>query len=401
MKVLIKNHIFAGGAARSLLQYAKILIDNGAVVIAAGEITSDGVVNNYKENGIRVYDIYAFYRRNFLKNIILLFKFYKLVFDERPDIIITTDDLNAAFCSLIGRCLNIKVIIVRAGGNDPASDGLLKTWNCNQIIVFSMENKDYFIRHNYDLNRIKLISNRIEANSDVHYEEFYQKLGNNDEKIVLLIISRLEEGKLNSILTTFNIVECLAKKINNIQLMVAGTGSSEGLIRNRAAKINNKFNNEIIKMLGHVDEIQDIIMKSHLVFGKGRSVIEPVMMNRLGVVVGEDNKFSICTLDSFDNLYKYNFAGRNIKINTEIGEIYELISKLIKNEYDFSNFLKVNALVRESFDSVHLREKLLPLIKPNNKEIYNIGFIKLRIIFNYIYINIILVSDYLKRRIIK
>ncbi|MBC3888871.1 hypothetical protein GH810_11155 [Acetobacterium paludosum] len=400
MKVLIKLQRFAGGAPRSLLQYARALSDKGINIIAAGEaVPSDAIAENYKKNEIAIYYLNRFNNRKVLHNILLLFQLYKLIMKEKPDSIITTDGLDATFCSMLGKYFNMGVIIIRAGGPDPFSDTLLSTWNDNQLVVFSEENREYYIKHHYNPNKIRLISNRIEVSRDKNYENFYRLLENNEQTLSLLVISRLDKSKMNSILTMYKIIENLANEINNIQLIVAGSGDCSEFLSNEANKINQKFNGELIKLVGHVDNIQELILKSHLVFGKGRSVIEPIMMNRIGIVVGEDNEFSLCTGKSFENLYSYNFSGRNIIHRSGVDEIQQIIMDLRDGNYDYNNLINVADLVCLNYESIYLTDKLLPLIEQKSIEKRCYKLIKLRITGKIVALNIKLVFDYIRRRL--
>lgn len=400
MKVLIKLQRFAGGAPRSLLQYARALTDNGMSVFAAGEaVPSDAIVESYKKSGIEIYYIKRFNNRRVFLNTSLLVQLYKLIINERPDSIITTDGLDASFCSMLGKYFNICVTIVKAGGTDPYSDILLSTWNDNQLVVFSEENREYYVKHHYNPNRIKLISNRIEVSRDKNYENFYRRLENKEQMLSLLMISRLDRSKMNSVLTVYKIIENLATDISKIQLIVAGSGDCTEYLTVEANKINQKFNCDLIKLVGHIDNIPELILSSHLVFGKGRSVIEPIMMNRMGIVVSEDNNFSLCTMKSFENLYNYNFSGRKISHSTGVDEIHQLILALRDGTYNYNNHIGVADLVCMNYESIYLIDKLVPLIKQKsiNKNSYKL--IKLRIIFKIITLNIKLAFDYIKRRI--
>ena len=46
------------------------------------------------------------------------------------------------------------------------------------------------------------------------------------------------------------------------------------------------------------DELSSLmhLKESHIVFGKGRSIIEAILNNRISFVIGEDKKISLCTV---------------------------------------------------------------------------------------------------------
>jgi len=112
-------------------------------------------------------------------------------------------------------------------------------------------------------------------------------------------------------------------------------------------------------MLGLVTEVKQEIMAAHMVFGKGRSVLEPIMMNRLGVVVGEQDNMCLCLKDNFQNLYTFNFSGREIARQTTIEELSGIIGQLAANQYDFAPAQTAAEQVRLHYDVAHLPEQLL------------------------------------------
>ena len=87
------------------------------------------------------------------------------------------------------------------------------------------------------------------------------------------------------------------------------------------------------------------------------------MMNRIGCVIGEDGKSSICTSSSFDNLYHFNFAGRNITAYLDENRFDKTVLSLLEGTYDINLLLDSVAVVDKHYSAEYLEEAFWSVIQ--------------------------------------
>lgn len=365
MNILLKNHRFAGGSARSLLEYAKILQSHGNVIISAGEYVQNDVGDLYIKNSIEIVDIQKFLIRKVYQNFSNMLKLNRVIQEKDINLIITVSGMNAVISSIIGKINGIPVIIIIAGGESIGNDRLLSFWNSNDVICFSHENKANLIAASYNPNLIHLLSNRIKVREDNNWLEHYKGLIRHNNKLILFVASRLDKDKIQSINTILNFVEYLSEYEGNFELRIAGDGVMYDFVRQKTSYINNMVGKEIVKILGHVNNLEEEFENAHVLFGKGRSVLEPIMKNRIGVIVSEDNKFCICRTESFDNLYYYNFSGRNISHESSFDELKTIIFSLREGNINFNDIKSNASKVKNYYDISKLDTIFMNLIFNN------------------------------------
>lgn len=403
--VIIINALLSGGAPRSLLQYALVLKKNGYNVYSAGQFVKNDAYLLYEDNGIPIYNIERIKSMTSLyKNYRLLINLYKMIISKKTSIIIANGSMDASIFSFIGKILGIPVIIVIAGGPPKVPVEGYKFWNNNHVICFSNENKKCLIDNGYNESNITVISNRIKVNPSNNYLEFYNHLTDINEKIIVLFASRLDRDKFCSIEKMLSLIEEISKYVSNVEFRIAGSGEYYDLIKQKVETINIKLNgNNNVILLGHINDIEKEYNKAHIVFGKGRSVIEALLYNKIGFVISEDKKVSLCDLESYENLYYYNFSGRNMQYDCSTQFIGSMLKELRAGEYDIKAYGKVFECVRESYHIDKLEDKLMGLINKYkaNESIYKKTFSPLntiRILFFLLHITFIRIKNKVSRK---
>jgi len=127
-----------------------------------------------------------------------------------------------------------------------------------------------------------------------------------------VLVSRLVKEKFNSIVLAIETITYMKSRGIPVVLKIAGAGDCLDELEKVANQTNRMFNEAIINFLGHVPDVEELLFDAHLVFGKGRGVLEGIMTNRIGIVVGEDSRMALCKATTIENLYTYNYSGRNI-----------------------------------------------------------------------------------------
>ncbi|MGN8646339.1 glycosyltransferase [Gracilibacillus sp. HCP3S3_G5_1] len=388
MKILYKNAGFGGGAPKSLLQYVKISKKHDIDVVVLGQFTYEPV--EYKQNNIKLVELPNFHIKKPFKSFIILLKYLNIIKKEKPDIIHTTTLMNCYFHKIISTLINIPIIYNIPGGKiDKFSAQLLED---EKLLVYSEENKLELSKYGYDTNKITVISNRMDTNISIdEYSQHYKYITKNDTEIKLLMISRMSDHHIKSLRYIIKMAEKLYKNNLNVKLDILGDGKHYKNISNLANELNEKYNKNFIIIHGFKNNVLDYIKESHIVFGKGRSVIDGILNCRICFVVSEMNTISHCNLRTFENLRTYNFSGRNLEDIISYDELENCILNLRRGNSNLSYVKKLKQLTQEFYDIKFAENKIIDLYKSTQPTAPNYNPKLFKIIREYIqfYINAI------------
>lgn len=328
MKILVKIMGFGGGAPLSLLQYAKYWRDRGDEVCVLGEYCGAEVL--FDKERIRTVNFPAFRKRKPIKNIHTLYLTSRYISVYKPDLLVWWTEDEAIFGSIISDKFSIPSAYVFAGGK--MLSYITKVLNPRPVLVFSIENKTDLIKQGYCAERVHQISNRIEYKDDnIGYKKVLIKERNN-----AVLMSRVTDTLYGSITTVLDVVCKYAKTHQGFYLTILGKGSKENDLRLLVDKINKELGYKAIEYKGYVTDTSAYIDNAMIAFGRGRSVIEPIMHGLFGVVVDEDGRFCICNSKTYRNLVDNNFSGRNIDNLTTYADLEELLNSLENGSIDSS-----------------------------------------------------------------
>ncbi|MBR4050898.1 MAG: hypothetical protein IKK09_10425 [Clostridia bacterium] len=357
MKILFRGISLSGGAPKSVFQHLRILKQDGhhiSVIIQGSEQYLKELYESEFESLTLLPDVVALFRkRRFTQLYRQLCREYKALKSSRPDLVIA---FGCAYPFFYGRfCseLQIPCIQLVAGGDLSDNELYLKGGEWCHAIGFSEENREVLRRYTHDKN-ISVIPNRIALKTK--FDSLPEHLATVQKGINILLTSRVAGGKYESIT---NFIDNLCRAADGrvkINLAVAGGGEKLEQLKKYVSGIDNPFVN--IEIKGHLDNLIPEFEKAHLVVGKGRSVLEPVMMNRPGCVIGDDGKIEPCTPENFDRLYRHNFSGRGLVCEDPVAVIKEVLASLANNTVDIENIFQTAQLAREYYSAEFLREKL-------------------------------------------
>lgn len=358
LKILYKNKQFSGGAPKSLLQYINIAKRNNKEVVSVGEF--NGLPTDYTSEDIKIINLPWFRIKKPFKNIIILIKYLKIIEIEAPDIIHTTTQENVYFDTIIEKVTGIPIIYNIPGGKiNKKTPSIMGDRN---ILVYSEENKLDLIKYNYNPERVKVISNRMDFKlTNNSYSEKYKFNKNNNDELKLLLTSRMTSRHVNSIKYIMQITDRLIKEDMNVRLNILGDGEKFRKIQNIANKINENHSRKIINLHGFRDDVDKFIYDSHVVFGKGRSVIDGIANCRVSFVVNENDQLSHCNLKTFENLRTYNFTARNVQYPTSYEGFVEIIKSIKNNTFNLSYLKELKQVTREFYDISFAEEKIMKL----------------------------------------
>ena len=371
-QVLFRGMNFSGGSPKSAYQYLNILKKYGSHITVFSEPCEDAVGELYNNSFDKVYfENNPFRLCNEYKLFELycqIIKDYSYIKKTKPGFVIILGHVNAFFFAPICSRLNIKNLTLIAGGDISKSSFFMSHTPTDHVICFSEENKDVLVDY-LDNDRITVISNRIQLKHIFDDLNTHYNFDENDT-LNILLTSRVSSDKYNSILAFIENINEVSDIIGtSISLTIAGDGDKFGDLKKTVANIQNPALNIILK--GHVDDLLPEFEKAHIVVGKGRSVIEPIMMNRIGCVIGDDGKVEFCSKENFDRLYHYNFSGRNLECDNPVECIEELLTKFRLSDYDLNSITETSELVRMYYSSEFLEDKFIDVLNrlvPSDKK---------------------------------
>lgn len=366
-KILFKNHILSGGAPKTVLEYAKIAKKEYEIFTMGKTPANDTINHLYYEENIEIIEIDSFHVRKIITNFFILLKYIKKIKKINPDLIVSVTENNYFIDNIIYKCLGVPIIYLMAGGDlrEVTIYSFAELIKDGEIIVLSQELRE--IIQGKITNKIYVIPNRMTFNEKKCPPKNIYKEKSKSVKAV--IIGRLSSDKIKSVNYTIDLVDKINELYIPMELDVLGDGIHFTDIKNKAKLINTKYRKEIVRVHGYTSETKKIIINSHIIFGKGRSVLDGVFNNRVSIVVSEDQESFLITEKSFDKLMNSNFTGRNrneIQKYSLVIEDYEKIAKnILSDDIFFIDLEKVNLIARKKYDINYIKSELLSVFQKN------------------------------------
>ena len=357
MNILYRGMSLGGGAPKSAYQYLRILKQDGHRISVIMQEREQGLKELYeREFGAltvmpNVVDLFE--KRAFIRLYRQLCAEYKALKANKPDLVFAFGTVYPFFYGRFCRELQIPCIQFIAGGDLAPTRLFLKNVEWCHSLCFSEENRDVLRRYMSD-RHISVISNRIELKKK--FSDLPEHISTAKNGIRILLTSRISQDKYESVIGFIDTLCRAAYGKMPVTLVVAGGGDKLDSLKKYVSDLENPFVN--IEVKGHLDNLVPEFERAHLVVGKGRSVLEPVMMNRPGCVIGDDGSVEPCTPENFDHLYHYNFSGREAQRNDYVAVLSRILDSLVNNTLDIEKVLCAAQLAREQYSAEYLREKL-------------------------------------------
>lgn len=327
MRIAIALPGFDGGAPKSVLRYAQILKSYKHEVLVCGKKGKKNLAEDYIKCGVEVYETqYNLLDKSKLRKVKSVIDTVEYILKWKADCIITVGIHLSAYVSNAVDNLDVECLCLIPGGNLTGGKRIIKTIKSRHAIVFSAENKAQLEHYGFQ-GDISVISNRISM-CDLHDSGTYYTPEKKNE-YAFLIASRLGADKSNSIKYVVDFVEWLNEKCPST-LTIAGDGPSACELKEYAqtkTAVKDK-----IHFIGAISDIEACYKKADICFGKGRSILEPLILGRYVVCVSEDRKMKWVDPNSFPKLEYYNFSGRNIEDPDSFAEVKELIDQIQQKE---------------------------------------------------------------------
>lgn len=126
------------------------------------------------------------------------------------------------------------------------------------------------------------------------------------------MMSRLERSKQNGIRYVLQAVEDLARRRSDFGFMLAGDGVLRDAITKDAAALNERIGRDVVRVIGHVNEVGAFLARNDINIGIGRCAFESMALGKPTLVVGNMGFAGAVEPRTLDELAYYNISGRNI-----------------------------------------------------------------------------------------
>ncbi len=360
MNILFAFFRLDGGAPLSALSYMKFLRAHGHMVYAAGTIGKEHIAEAFINAGVSLLPgasvSYLLSKHRYEEALRTYTQLYKMIAENEIDMVVSLQD-RFVYGRICAHC-NLPHIALVAGGT-LRSKWEVRYWKADHVICFSPENLETLVGCGIKADDISVISNRIDACLHPVWRDRYEQP---KAAVKMLAVSRLARGKTASLFTAINLTERLNQDGVPVTLDIAGDGNAFEMVRTAATGVNHRLGTKTVWLLGYHKDIGALANDYDIVCGKGRSVLEPIMTGRIGVVIGEDEKVCVHTEGSFSNLYYYNYSGRNIALETTYKEFKQLMLDILNGTVDGNTLEKDVEIVRRNYHTDSLEVKLNTIV---------------------------------------
>ncbi len=358
MKCIIRQYGLGGGAPRSILQHIKVLKcfsydDIECMTRNTDERLKIDFEEEVRQMIIRTSPAELCWERKYIRAFKEYLWEYKHIKQSNPNLVIVLGQLNGALYSDICQRLGIPLIIYIAGGPISQHDPCFDFWHDCEALCFSQENADMITRR-FSAAHTNVVSNRISIQN--RFDDIETHYMTHKNEVNVLIVSRLDSDKIKSIYSVISVLSKCATEDLSINIRIAGRGENQEDLRLFCDELQS--NQLKIHMIGQVHDLTEQFRWAHVIAGKGRSVIEPIMMNRIGCIIGEDEKIEFCCKGNFENLYHYNFSGRKLNNPDSYKEMHDMLNKIKNGEIGRDYVLEIAEMTIQQYGASHLPDKL-------------------------------------------
>lgn len=309
--LMITMGLGIGGAETHIVELSKELHRRGYDVIVA----SNGGI--YAEE-IRKYGIRHEEMPMNSRNAAAMFKSYrllkKLILQEKPDLVHAHARIPAFIAGLVRKSVDFPFVTSAHGVFD--TTGILKyvsNWG-DRTIAVSEDIKSY-LREKYRIpsQNIKVTINGIDTDKfspGVPTERVAQELGVDREHPVICHVSRLDEESSRFAEQLIESLPEIAAQVKGVQLVIAGGGGREEILKERALAINDLLERRAVIMTGPRTDINEIVALCDVFVGVSRTALEAMACEKPVILAGDAGYMGIFSREKLAEAKADNFCCR-------------------------------------------------------------------------------------------
>lgn len=285
--LLVTMGMDIGGAETHILELAKELKKRGNEVFVA----SNGGKYVGKLEEANIEHIYAPLNNKKIRNVLKSYKILKKTIKEKNiDLVHSHTRITSFICGVLKKILKFPYVTTAHGVFKITP--LLKImtdWGEN-VIAVSDDIKKYLLE-NYNIkeDNIFLTVNGIDTenfNKNIKFDEIEKEFNLKKNAKRIVNISRLDENTSIVAETLINSAEFLNNKIENLEILIVGDGDAFEKLKNKATKINEKVNKNLIIMTGARTDINKFTSCGSIFVGVSRAALEAMACEKSVILAG-------------------------------------------------------------------------------------------------------------------
>lgn len=347
-----------GGAETHVVELSKELTRRGYNIVVASN--GGAYQEELEKSGIKHY-IVPLQNKN-PKNVIKSFKLIREIIEkENIDIVHSHARIPSFIAGKLQKSMKFP-FVTTAHWVFTTKYGLkyITDWG-EKTIAVSEDIKKYLIE-NYNMSEDNIIVtvNGIDIEKfspDVDNSDVKAELGIGDDDRTILYVSRMDEDR--SLVAHLLIAEFkkLDKIIDNLKLIIVGSGNDYQNVENEAKAVNEEIGREAIVLTGARTDIDRLVAPAELFVGVSRAALEAMAAGKPTIIAGNEGFIGLFDEDKKDISYSTNFCARGCpestpdKISQSIGEFFGLWDEDKERLSQYSrNYVKENYSISKMAD---------------------------------------------------
>ena len=386
MRILVLIEIASlGGHALSALTTGRQLKRRGHEVEFAG---GDGPLRKEIEKEFRFQELTYCYehagRQTYFTwdSLKTLKQLSNIVEKWEPDFIHAFDARSYILASMLGIQRGIAATCTLCGGITP----YYNIPACGKLIVFSKEQKEKLINvYGWKEDNVEVISTRLdmeqfEKNPEAEIEALCKEYEIDLAKRNIMMITNFLGPKVEAIKYLLKAIPPVLEQYPDVSLVMIGSrGDFFREAKEAGEKINKTIGRKAIAFTGAIMNAQKLLVAGHIVLGVGRSAFEGMAHRKPTLILGENGYAGTVNKDNIEEIWHYNFSGRNNKhkVSPEIlsGELIRLLED--NNNYESVrhfglDFLKSHIDIKSGIARIETVYKENALYANNRRRMYRI-----------------------------
>lgn len=300
-----------GGAETHIVELTRELLRRGNEVTVAsnGGVYEEEIV----EAGARHVKV-PMHRRNPFLMIRSLFLLWRLIREERPDVVHAHARIPAFLCGILKRFMDFPFVTTAHWVF--STEGALRSltnWG-ERTIAVSEDIKEYLIdNYNVPEDHIFVTINGIDTEKfspEVSGKDFRAEQGIPDGAPVAVHVSRLDESRADAAASLIRISQRLARRVPGVVIVIAGGGERLQELRARAEEANIKIGRKCVILTGPRTDINKICAAGDVFVGVSRAVLEAMACGRISVLAGNEGCMGLFDEDKLEESIAGNFCCR-------------------------------------------------------------------------------------------
>lgn len=376
------NGLDIGGAETHVVELSKEIVRRGHDVVM---VSSGGVyLKEVEESGIKHYTV-NLTSRSAANLFASKEQLKKILVAEKPDIVHSHARIPGFVLDMLHKELKSFVFVTTAHWTFDTSFMVKKLTRWGQkTLAVSDDIKKYLLKYYPEVKEqnIYISINGIDGgkfSKDTDGSLVAQEFGLTPGAKRIVYVSRLNPAVCAPAYGLIEKIQKLDDAVPGIEVIIVGDGACFEDMRRKAEYANAKLNRRAIIMAGPRTDINEIHANADVCVGVSRAILEPMIMEKKCVVVGQEGYIGILTPDKLDTAIKCNFTCRgcaplDIEIMTD-----DIISLFNMSEQDAKQVTDYGKWVVEQYYSVKKMaddnmNMYYDAIKDNGKKIAMLGY---------------------------